>query len=80
MDNIIYLCQDVYKKHQNNAVLLGGRYLTAVSVLLGVVRVMDSHSENLDICQSYLREPTEYEQESSYSDTSSVGVRTVYHE
>ena len=80
MDNIIYLCQDVYKKHQNNAVLLGGRYLTAVSVLLGVVRVMDSHSENLDICQSYLREPTEYEQESSYSDTSSIGVRTVYHE
>ncbi|MEY8427461.1 leucine-rich repeat protein [Lachnospiraceae bacterium 46-15] len=80
MDNIIYLCQDAYKKHQNNAVLLGGRYLTAVSVLLGVVRVMDSHSENLDICQSYLREPTEYEQESSYSDTSSIGVRTVYHE
>lgn len=80
MDNIIYLCQDVNKKHQNNAALLGGRYLTAVSVLMGVVQVMDSRSENLEICQRYLREPVEDEQESSYYDTSSIGVRTVYHE
>lgn len=80
MDNILYLCQNVHKKHQSNAVLLGGRYLTAVSVLTGQVQVMDSWTESLNICQSYIREPVESEAESSYYDTSSIGVRTVYHE
>lgn len=80
IEGIMYLCQNASKEHQNNAALLGGRYLTGVSAALGVVQVMDSHAEDLDICQTYLREPTEYEQEDSYNDTSSIGVRTVYHE
>ncbi len=80
IDGIMYLCQNASKKHQNNAALLGGRYLTGVSAASGVVQVMDSHAQDLDICQKYLREPTEYEQEDSYNDTSSIGVRTVYHE
>lgn len=80
MENIIYLCQDWYKYHQNNAVLLGGRYLTAVSVMFGVVRVMDSQSPSLQTLQNYLREPMEYEQKDDAWDTTSIGVRTVYHE
>ena len=80
MDNLYFLCQDVNKKHQNNAALLGNRYLTAVSVIHGEVRVMDSWADPIHISASFLRAPVENDQGSSYSDTSSVGVRTVYHE
>lgn len=80
MSNIMYLCQDVSRYHQNSAALLGDRYLVGVSALSNEIRVMDSHSETLRPLLQLPRTAVESELPSSYYDTASIGVRAVYHE
>lgn len=83
MGCLLYLYQNFYMEHQTNAELLGGRYLTAASVLHGSVDVFDSHSAGEDGINKVLtieRSATESDAQGSYSDCSSIGIRTVYNE
>ncbi|MGN1481473.1 leucine-rich repeat protein [Porcipelethomonas sp.] len=77
---IEYLCQNYYMLHQNSAALLGDKYLTAASVLTSQVTFIDSDSQGLNTCMTLSRTAQEYELESDYYDTSSIGVRAVYNE
>lgn len=83
MSCLLYLCQSSYLSHQTSAELLGGRYLTAVSVLHGSVNVYDSNTAGetgIKQLMGISRSAAEGEVESSYSDTNSIGVRAVYNE
>lgn len=83
MSCLLFLCQDAYMAHQTCAELIGGRYLAAASVLHGAVYVYDSNSaSDSGITQtvSIQRPAVEDDEEGSYSDLSSIGVRTVYNE
>jgi uncharacterized protein YjdB len=77
---LMYLCQDVYLDHQDSSALLGDRYLVGCSVLTSQVQVMDSHADSLDTLMYLTREPLEYDLDSTYTDTTSVGTRAVYNE
>lgn len=80
LDCIEYACQNYYLNHQDNAALLGNKYLVTTSVTYGRVQVIDSNSEDLKNCMSLERSAKEYEVENDWYDTSSIGVRAVYNE
>lgn len=80
LDCIEYACQSYYLNHQDNAALLGNKYLVTTSVTYGRVQVIDSNSEDLKNCMSLGRSAKEYEVENDWYDTSSIGVRAVYNE
>ena len=83
MSCLLFLCQNVYMAHQTSAELIGGRYLTAASVLHGTVSVYDSNSASsgeISRIMNISRSAVEDDDEKGYYDLSSVGVRTVYNE
>lgn len=80
LECIMYLCQNNYYEHTEGAALLGDRYLAATSVTLGMMSIFDSDDTGLANLMSVEREVPEYEISSTYYDTTSVGVRTVYSE
>lgn len=83
MSCLLFLCQDAYMEHQTSAELIGDRYLTAASVLHGIVSVYDSHSASsggISRLMNISRSAIDEDGEKGYYDISSIGVRTVYNE
>ncbi len=83
MSCLLYLCQDAYMQHQTCAELIGDRYLVAASVLHGAVYVYDSNSASDNGIKQTMkidRSAIEDEEEGTYSDLTSIGVRTVFNE
>lgn len=83
MSCLLYLCQDAYMEHQTCAELIGGRYLAAASVLHGTVNIYDSNSASDNEMKQIMkinRSAIEDGEEGTYSDLTSIGVRTVYNE
>lgn len=77
---ILYLGQDVYYDHNTYAELLGDHYLTAKTVLNQKSNIYDSNAEQLTLIMSKDMVIPEFEQEDSWVDFSSIGVRAVWNE